>query len=187
MLKMDTKFKKGMIPWNKGKTNLGYTVWNKGKKNTFSKDTRISKTCVGCEKEFKVYPYQENKRVSCSVKCRPTHESWNKGNKGYLAREKHYKWKKDRTLADEKHRTRSTHEWKDWRMKIFERDLYTCQECGESGVYLEPHHIIPIRSDMNKLYEINNGITLCRPCHQKTIWKESDFEEKYSNMVVAQM
>ena len=79
-------------------------------------------------------------------------------------------------------------EWKLWRSEVFERDNYTCQECGASGVYIEPHHIIPVRSNKeDTLFNINNGITLCRPCHIKTFGKESSFEEKYSKKVEAQM
>lgn len=94
----------------------------------------------------------------------------------------------DRILAKNKHALRQTPEWKNWRNNVFERDRYTCKECNKTGGYLEPHHIIPIRNDFaEKLFDTNNGITLCRPCHQKTIWKESDFEKKYLDIVAAQM
>lgn len=55
----------------------------------------------------------------------------------------------------------------------------------KTGKESEPHHIFPIRSDRNKLFELTNGITLCRPCHQKTIWKESSYIERFSQLVVA--
>ena len=90
-----------------------------------------------------------------------------------------WNWVKDRTKAREKRNLRMSIEWREWRSKIFERDLYTCKDCGISGVYIEPHHIIPIRENMNRIFDINNGITLCRPCHKKTLWRESDFTEKY--------
>ncbi len=100
--------------------------------------------------------------------------------------ENHPRWKKDRTVLMEKHRIRGSYKWRDWRAAVFERDSFTCQECGKIGGKLEPHHIIPIRSDMNILiFQLTNGITLCRPCHQKTIWKESNFFEKYSLIVAA--
>lgn len=109
---------------------------------------------------------------------------WNKGKKvPQSSGANNSRWIKNRTLIQEKHRLRNTIEWKNWRAFVFERDLYTCQECGASGVYIEPHHIIPIRLDMNKLFDIKNGITLCRPCHLKTIRKEEQFIEKYSNIV----
>lgn len=46
-----------------------------------------------------------------------------------------------------------------------------------------PHHIVPIRSDLDKLFDTNNGITLCRPCHQKTVWKEAEFADKYTALL----
>lgn len=86
-----------------------------------------------------------------------------------------------------KKRLKGTTAWREWRISIFKRDKYTCQECFVTGGYLEPHHIIPVRSDRENLFNTNNGITLCRPCHQKTIWKESDFAEKYFSIIAAQV
>lgn len=100
--------------------------------------------------------------------------------------EEHPRWIKERTKVLEKHRIRGKIEWKIWRTDVFTRDDFTCQECKVKGGQLEPHHIVPIRSDMNLLFNTNNGITLCRPCHQKTIWKESDFAERYNAIVLAQ-
>ena len=107
-------------------------------------------------------------------------EPWNKGMKGLLSGENHWKWNPNRTYVLEKHRVRSSYEWKKWRKQVFERDDYTCQECSVRGVYVEPHHIIPVRSDWSKLFDTNNGITLCRPCHIKTMGREEDFADKYT-------
>lgn len=91
--------------------------------------------------------------------------------------DKHWNWQGG--ITPFKQRLRVSREWKKWRKEVFERDDYTCQECLKKGCYLEPHHIIPIRSDCNTLFTLTNGISLCRPCHQKTIWKEHLFEERY--------
>jgi len=107
--------------------------------------------------------------------------SWNKGKKcPQFSGSNHYAWIEDRTLAQEKHRIRDTAEWKKWRSTVFARDKFTCMDCGVPGGYLEAHHIIPVRSDWSKLFDINNGITLCRPCHIKTMFKEEQFAERYS-------
>lgn len=84
-------------------------------------------------------------------------------------------------------KARQSFQWKDWRMAVFKRDNYTCQECKTKGGKLEPHHITPIRSDIGKLFDTKNGITLCRKCHMKTFGKESDFMEKYYKIVAVQM
>ena len=98
---------------------------------------------------------------------------------------KNWKWIADRTAVLEKHRIRGSVEWKNWRASVFARDDFTCKECGVRGVYLEPHHIVPIRSDWDKLFDTNNGITLCRPCHQATVWREEEFADKYTALLTA--
>lgn len=73
-------------------------------------------------------------------------------------------------------------EYKEWREKIFNRDEYSCQFCGLSGIYLEPDHIKPfsiilkeygvkdIASALScdELWDISNGRTLCKQCHSTT-------------------
>jgi 5-methylcytosine-specific restriction endonuclease McrA len=110
--------------------------------------------------------------------------AWNKGIKmPERSGANHHLWTPDRTKAKEKRRLRMSFKWREWRTKIFERDSHTCKECGISGVYIEPHHIIPIREDESKVFDIGNGITLCRPCHKKTMWKELDFVVKYQGLL----
>lgn len=60
-----------------------------------------------------------------------------------------------------------------WRKAIFERDNYTCQECGvRSGngieVKLNAHHIKSWSEYPEFRYELENGITLCLDCHKLT-------------------
>lgn len=51
------------------------------------------------------------------------------------------------------------------RKEIFERDNYTCQECGERGCHLNAHHIVPI-SEGGDVHDTSNGVTLCLKCHR---------------------
>ena len=54
----------------------------------------------------------------------------------------------------------------EWRKKVFIRDNYICQKCGDKR-YIEAHHI-KLWSKYPKLrYKVNNGITLCKCCHKK--------------------
>lgn len=53
-----------------------------------------------------------------------------------------------------------------WRRAVFERDQYTCQQCGAKGVKLNAHHITPWCLDSRKRFDPNNGITLCIKCHR---------------------
>ena len=59
-----------------------------------------------------------------------------------------------------------------WRLKVFQRDNFTCQECEQRGGSLESHHIIPFKdlfgtSIEHRIFDIDNGITLCQKCHAK--------------------
>src|SRR5205807_6088816 len=56
--------------------------------------------------------------------------------------------------------------YKIWRRTILERDEYTCQECGKSPVNIV-HHKEPWASNEDVRLDIDNGITLCRPCHAR--------------------
>ena len=54
-----------------------------------------------------------------------------------------------------------------WREHVLKRDGGKCVICG-SRERLEAHHIIPVFCDPNRkyMYDVNNGITLCREHHQ---------------------
>lgn len=84
--------------------------------------------------------------------------------------------------------------YKEWRTSVFERDNYTCQICGKIGCKLEAHHIIPVSNFLNEgisykdamnieeIFDINNGQTLCKECHRgighKNIKDKSIFSKK---------
>ncbi len=53
----------------------------------------------------------------------------------------------------------------DWSQLVMSRDRYRCQDCGSSDK-LEAHHIWPQSAYPHLRYLLNNGITLCRPCHE---------------------
>lgn len=87
------------------------------------------------------------------------HDSLNNGKKG----EDHWNWKGGITPKNQK--GRASVEYKEWRAAVFERDHYTCQVCRKVGGVLNAHHIIPWAKDLEKRYDIENGITLCKACH----------------------
>lgn len=64
--------------------------------------------------------------------------------------------------------------YKEWRSKILTRDKYQCQMCGESGGELEVHHIRPKYKYPQLTLDLNNGITLCKFCHQDRVTKYED-------------
>jgi hypothetical protein len=63
--------------------------------------------------------------------------------------------------------TSSTMEYKLWREAVFKRDNWTCQnkDCNKNKCYLEAHHIKSWAKYPELRYELSNGITLCKECH----------------------
>lgn len=59
-------------------------------------------------------------------------------------------------------------EYKEWRKSVFERDKYTCIWCGQVGGELNADHIKPWALYPKLRYTLDNGRTLCKPCHEKT-------------------
>ena len=57
---------------------------------------------------------------------------------------------------------------REWRIAIFERDHYTCQDCGQTGGRLQAHHIEAFKARPDLRHVLSNGLTLCIPCHKKT-------------------
>jgi hypothetical protein len=75
--------------------------------------------------------------------------------------DKKFSW--ERPLRDYRH----TKQYQDWRKAVFERDNFTCQDCGQRGGKLEAHHIKTFKKYPKLRYILENGITLCRSCHMK--------------------
>ena len=76
------------------------------------------------------------------------------------------KWKGG--INPENTRIRMSTEYNIWRKSVFERDNYTCQECGAYGVKLNAHHINSFAKFPEERFNVGNGITLCVDCHKNT-------------------
>lgn len=57
---------------------------------------------------------------------------------------------------------------REWRQRVFERDNFTCQGCGEHGGRLQADHIKPFKEYPELRWELSNGRTLCISCHKRT-------------------
>jgi hypothetical protein len=63
---------------------------------------------------------------------------------------------------------RYSNEYKAWRNAVFKRDNYTCTYCGDAtGGNLNADHIKPFALHKELRTDIENGRTLCEPCHDK--------------------
>ena len=67
------------------------------------------------------------------------------------------------------------------RKAVILRDGCKCMECGKSNTVLEVHHIKPRR--LNGSNTLDNLITLCSKCHQKTEGVEERYMQHYFNML----
>lgn len=67
------------------------------------------------------------------------------------------------------------------RKAVILRDGCKCMECGKSNIKLEVHHIKPRRR--NGSNTLDNLITLCEKCHDKTEGVEELFMDKYFSML----
>lgn len=77
----------------------------------------------------------------------------------------HYAWKggaKARALDE-----RRSPEYEAWRRAVYRRDQFTCQDCGDArGGNLHAHHIQSFADHPELRLVLDNGVTLCKPCHE---------------------
>lgn len=153
------QFKKGVSPMNGFKK--GFTPWNKG----------ISGLQLSPATQFKKGMPARNKGVPMSAEQKAKLRLINLGKKkqgGYVfgTGEKNPNWKGGITVGNAK--IRGSTEYKLWRKAVFERDDWTCVWCLVRGGRLEADHIKPFAYFPELRFAIDNGRTLCVPCHQKT-------------------
>lgn len=63
---------------------------------------------------------------------------------------------------------RASREYKLWQIAVFKRDNKTCVFCGYKSSNNEADHIKPFSDYPELRFAIDNGRTLCKPCHRKT-------------------
>lgn len=84
----------------------------------------------------------------------------------------HHLWKGGISKIND--RIRQSVEYKLWRESVFRRDDYRCIWCGIRSakglgrITIEADHIKPFSLYPELRFAIDNGRTLCAPCHRKT-------------------
>jgi hypothetical protein len=128
--------------------------------------------CFFCDKTILLKPWQikNHKRFFCNRDC------WAQGTRGNGSPV----YKGDKAVKDLKSRIMLLPEYASWRKSVMERDLFTCQKCGQRGGNLQVHHHrLYFFQLVNRygfktpeeargcraLWDKSNGMTLCRKCH----------------------
>lgn len=88
---------------------------------------------------------------------------------------KHYRWKGG--VGSERKRLMQQKDYVLWRTAVFVRDDYTCQSCTQRGGVLQADHIKPWALYPDLRYAIDNGRTLCVPCHKQIGWRGSHVDQ----------
>lgn len=188
MTKRDTRgrFQEGHIPWHKGRTGV-YSVEALDKMrsgNTGKVSARKGKTQNITPEQRKRHKEALEKLKGKNHPMYGKHHTKESKKKMREARLNKYNgencpaWKGGITPLVE--RIRKCFLYRLWRSDVFTRDDFTCQKCNKRGGRLEAHHKKPFADIIEfndirtlqearvceELWNINNGITLCKKCHK---------------------
>ena len=119
--------------------------WYSGVEHPRWKGGLDKRICKNCGNEFLAKPTLDTK--FCSSKC------WGVWYKKLFP----IKRKKIRNPL------KSRKEYKEWRKDVIKK-YKKCVLCGEKE-NLIAHHLISVKEDETKIYEIENGIAVCINCH----------------------
>ena len=158
---------------------------------------KVEIICEWCGETKLIKPSIVTTTRFCSTECRNKHDSKYKRGKNAARYGKHHTKETREKLSGSNHynwkggitpwykRFAQTIAYKNWRTSVFKRDDYTCQKCMVRGGRLQAHHIRPVRSNKNNLllFDVNNGITLCKECHREVNGHEEKFESFFDNKI----
>jgi len=141
----------------------------------------VKHNCFECNKVFLIHPYKLKTKVNrfCSKECRILGFSKSHKLSG------NPNWKGGITPGYKK--IQVSDKYSTWRNDCYKRDSFTCQICGDkSGGNLNVHHKKHFKVLINEakiynsgvswynaclsyepLWDILNGITVCKECHKK--------------------
>ncbi len=184
--------------WNKGMKGFIHSgSFKKGHKINVGKPAGMLGKHQSDEAKKKIADYHKNhsnigmfkkgQRPSIKTEFKKGHITWNTGKTGAFSKEALEKMSKSQRLrvgekasnwhggkVPENTKIRHSFEYKLWREAVFERDDYTCQNknclyChNKKGGKLNAHHIKPFSKFPELRTSIENGITFCERCHNKT-------------------
>lgn len=116
---------------------------------------KVKVKCPNCESLFIVKRHKlKNDNVFCTHKCYTE----------YHLGKNHWNW--NGGISRKNHR-RETKEYKEWRLAVYKKDYWTCQDCNVKQKHPIAHHKKTWNDYPELRYDVNNGVTLCRSCHKK--------------------
>ncbi|WP_053364078.1 HNH endonuclease signature motif containing protein [Bacillus sp. FJAT-27251] len=134
-----------------------------------------SKTSIQKIKDTRVKNRVEIKCLNCEIKIEKVYSSIQRSQRNYCSYDcyKDYLRKNRVETID----ITDSAEYKSWRKRVYIRDGYRCKmpECSSNSRQIAAHHIYPKKLYPEKQFDITNGITLCKKCHEKTYGKEEIF------------
>ena len=75
--------------------------------------------------------------------------------------------------------------YKRFRLEVLKRDSFTCKMCKArvKKTRLNVHHIMKWSSAASLRYDVDNGITLCRKCHDSIKGKETHYISYFLDLI----
>lgn len=129
----------------------------KGKKHTPDTIEKLRMAHLGKPSNRKGIPRTVDERIKISQGVK----SSGKVRRG----ESNPRW--DGGKSSEVVKAKASLDYRLWKEAVNARDNFTCQDCGGTDLnIIETHHIKPFAKFPDERYDVNNGITLCRFCHQ---------------------
>lgn len=137
-----------------------------GERHRLWKGGKIEKVCQQCGSLFFVgRNYQADFRKFCSRECYGATRTGSNNNK----------WKGG--ISSERDVAKASQQYADWRLAVYQRDHFTCVLCLRHLKKLHAHHIKRFSDFPGLRYDVENGATLCAPCHKQTCKLEEHFED----------
>ena len=180
VIKLDCMAKKGSKISEYHKKRISEA--NRGRKMSKEQKLFLSKINLGNKNNLGRHPNEEvKKKISNSLMGRKQSlETKLKRIKSLRRGKDHWAWKGG--IYPLVMRIRTCSKYRQWRCDVFERDDYTCLICAKKGSgnlnadhYPKPFSIIFRENNIvsleqaiacEELWNINNGRTLCAPCHK---------------------
>jgi hypothetical protein len=155
---------------------------------------RIQKVeCIVCGKEVKD---RNGDKKFCSMECKSEWQRENLRGESNPFYGKHHTEENCRASAERNSKglcqtinraIRHTNKIKQWRQTVYERDDWTCAECGVRGGHLNAHHRESLSDLIDQyigieeqyeidpfsvvhddyFYDVDNGVTYCKECHKE--------------------